>query len=254
MNRAVSLCCVITLAAVAVVFSGCGTQAVTPKATTVFLAPNYASRTIETVAILPLSNVTGEPDAERMLGNAIELQLVDRRDYTFMTVQRLTRSAQASGLTGDLESLQDQWVHTRKFKPEQARKLADELKIDAFLVGTIDKWQKVDLRPEETGTPHTDVGCRVYLMDARTGDRLWEASADRVVKGPYYDPSQENVTQYMDEAGIMRGSGGKPVQTIEAPSIREVADEVAADIVMAIPKTAAGQKIIEESEEESDEE
>jgi hypothetical protein len=253
MNKALSLCCVIALAAAAATFSGCGTQAVTPKATTVFLAPDYASRTIETVAVLPLANVTGAPDADRILGNAIELQLVNRSDYTFMTVQRMTRSAQASGLSADLESLRRQWVHTREFKPELARKLADELKIDAFLVGTIERWQKVDLRPEETGNPHTDVTCRVYLMDARTGDKLWEASAARVVKGPYYDPSEQNITQYMDEAGIMRGSGGKPVQTVEGPAIREVADEVAADIVMAIPKTKAGEEATQQPEQEPDE-
>jgi hypothetical protein len=251
MNRALSLCFAIALAAaVAVTFTGCSTQGVTPKATTVFLAPDYASRTINTMAVLPLSNVTGAPDADRILGNAIELQLVNRSDYSFMTVERITRKAQASGLSADLESLRRQWVHTREFKPGLARKLGDELKIDAFLVGTIEKWQKVDLRPEERGNPHTDIGCRVFLMDARTGDKLWEASATRVVKGPYYDPSEQNITQYMDEAGIMRGSGGKPVQTVEAPAIREVADEVAADIVMAIPKTKAGSEAMQESDEE----
>ena len=35
---------------------------------------------------------------------------------------------------------------------------------------------------------------------------------------------------------VSRGSGGTPVQIVKAPSIREVADEVAIDVVMAIPE------------------
>ena len=240
MKRTLSLCCVIAVAAIAI--SGCASKAVTPKATTVFLDPNYISRGIVTIAMLPLANLTGEADAENVLGNAIEAQLATRTDYTFMTVERVNRAAQAGGLSADMESLRRQWVHTRQFKADLARKIADELKIDAFMVGEITKWSKEDLQPQETGYPHSDVGCRVYLMEARTGEKLWEATADKMVRGPYYDPSEQEITQYTDEAGIVRGSGGKPVQTIEAPSIREVADEVAADVVTAIPQKKADQE------------
>lgn len=235
MKKALWLCCAIAFAALAV--SGCGgAKSLTPKATTVFLDPGFASRTIGTVAVLPMANVTGEPDAEKILGNALEAELASRPDYKFMTVQRVMRKAQAAGLSADLESLRRQWVHTREFKADISRKLANELNVDVFMVGKITAWEKRDLKPEETGYPQSRVAARVYFMDARTGAKLWEAIGDREVKGPYYNPTDESITQYMDEAGIVRGSGGKPVQIVEAPAIREVAGEVAADIVMAIPE------------------
>lgn len=241
MKRALSLCCAIAVAALAV--SGCGTAGkMTPKADTIFLAPDYASRGIGTVALLPMANATGEADAEKILGNALESQLASRTDYEFMTVERLRRKAQTAGLSADLESLQRQWVQAREFKAGLSRKLADGLDIDAFLVGEITKWDKRDLKSQETGYPSSEVSARVHLMEARTGEKLWEATADRIVKGPYHDPTNQEVTQFVDDAGIVRGSGGKPVQTVEAPSIREVADEVAVDIVMAIPKKAAAAK------------
>lgn len=241
MKRALSLCCAIAVAAIAV--SGCGTAGkMTPKADTVFLVPDYASRGIGTVALLPMANTTGEADAEKILGNALESQLADRTDYEFMTVERLRRKAQVVGLSDGLESLQRQWVQTREFNAGLSRKLADELEVDAFLVGEITKWDKKDLQPQETGYPSSEVSVRVHLMEARTGEKLWEATADRIVKGQYYDPTDQEVTQFVDDAGIVRGSGGKPVQTIEAPSIREVADEVAADLAMAIPEKTAPAK------------
>ena len=234
MRRALWLCCAIGIAALA--FSGCASQGVTPKATTVFLDPDYASKSIGTIAILPMANVTGEADAAKILGNAIQGQLPHRTDYKFLTVERVMRKAQAAGMSADLESLRRQWMHQRTFKADLARKLANELKADAFLVGEITQWEEVDLRAEQTGYPMSSVSCRVYLMEPRTGKKLWEATADKEVKGPYWNPSEEGVTQYVDEAGISRGSGGTPVKIVKAPSIREVADEVASNIVTAIPE------------------
>lgn len=233
MRKALWLCCAVGIAALA--FSGCGSKGVTPKATTVFLDPEFASRSVETVALLPFANMTGEADAEKILGAAIERQFAFRTDYEFMTVNRVQRKAQAAGMSADMESLRRQWMHQREFKTNLSRKLADELKVDAFMVGEITKWEEVDLRAEETGYPTTTVAARVYLMDARTGAKLWEATANKVVKGQYWNPADQTITGYVDEAGIARGSGGTPVQVVEAPSIREVADEAAADIVTAMP-------------------
>jgi len=238
MKKTLWLCCV--LCAAALTACGCTSKAVTPKATTVFLDPGYASKTIETIALLPMANVSGEPDAEKILGNAVEAELASRADYSFLTVHGLQRKAQASGLSGDLESLRRQWMHTREFKADIAGKLANKLKVDAFLVGEITRWEKKDLQPQERGYPQTAVSCRVFLMDGRTGEKLWEAVAERVVKGQYYDPTDQEVTQFVDEAGIVRGSGGKPVRTVEAPALREVAADVAADIVTAIPARKTG--------------
>jgi hypothetical protein len=234
MRKALWLCCAIGIGALA--FSGCGGQGVTPKATTVFLDPEYASKSITTVALLPFANASGEADAEKIMGAAIEGQFVYRKDYEFMTANRVARKAQAAGMSADLESLRRQWVHQRQFKNDLARKLANELKIDAFMVGEITKWEEIDLRAEETGYPTSAVSARVFLMEARTGAKLWEATADKVVKGQYWDPSEQSVTGYVDEAGISRGSGGTPVQVVEAPSIREVAEEAATNIMMALPE------------------
>lgn len=233
MRRALWLCCAIGVVVLAV--SGCGSKGVTPKANTVFLDPGFASMEIATVGILTMANLVGEADAEKVLGSALEGQLVNRKDYEFMTVQRVMRKAQAAGMSADLESLRRQWVHQHTFNAELGRKLSNEIKVDAFLVGEITKWESRDLRAEETGYPLSSVGCTVYLMDARTGNKLWEGKADKEVKGQYWNPADQGITGYVDEAGISRGSGGTPVQIVKAPSIREVADDVAADIVMALP-------------------
>jgi hypothetical protein len=239
MKKTTLLCLAAVVGAFAL--NGCASQAPAAKMEMLYVDPSYSQSNIKTVAVLPLSNTTGEADVDKILGNSIEAQLATRTDYTFMTAERLQRKCSAAGLSPDLESLRRQWVHTREFKPDLSRKIASELGVDAFLVGQVTKWEKVDLRAEQTGYPSSTVGCRLLLMDARTGNRLWEASREKITKGQYYDPSQQEVTQYMDQAGIVRGSGGKPVQTIEAPPIREVADQVAIDLVKAIPAGSAEQ-------------
>jgi hypothetical protein len=238
MKKTLLLCLAVAVVAIAV--DGCGSaQAPPPKVDMLYLDPEFDTMEIGTVAILPLANTTGEADAEKILGNAIEAQLATRTDYSFMTAQRLRRKCSAGGLSSDLESFRRQWVHTKAFKPDLARKLAKELEIDAFLVGEVTKWEKVDLPAAQSGYPHSDVGCRMLLMHARTGKKLWEGLGEKTVKGPYYDPTEEEITGFVDEAGIARGSGGKPVQTIEAPAIREVAEQVANDLVRALPKKKA---------------
>jgi hypothetical protein len=234
MRRALWLCCVVGIAALAL--SGCGSQGVTPKAKTIFLDPDYATKSIGTVAFIPFSNMTGETDAEKTLGSALERQSVLRQDYEFMTYNRVQRKAQAAGMSADLESLRRGWVHQHEFKADLARRIANEIKVDAFVVGEITRWEELDLRAEETGYPTSSVSARVFIMGARTGEKLWEATADKVVKGQYWNPAEQGVTGYVDEAGIARGSGGTPVQIVEAPSIREVAEEAAIDILMALPE------------------
>jgi hypothetical protein len=241
MKKTLLLC--LSVAVLAITVHGCGSsQAPPPEVHMVYLDPGFDSMDIGTVAILPLANTTGETDAEKILGNAIEGLIATRSDYSFMTAQRLRRQCQASGLSSDLESLRRQWVHAKTFKPDLARKLANELEIDAFLVGEVTKWDKVDLPATQSGYPHSDVGCRMLLMHARTGKKLWEGLGEKMVRGPYFDPTQEEITGYIDEAGIARGSGGKPIQMVEAPAIREVAGQVATDLVRAIPKKADEKK------------
>jgi len=235
MKRTLLLC--IALAALVAAIGGCGSsQAPPPNVDMLYLDPEFDTMDIRMIGILPLANTTGEADAERILGNAIEANLASRTDYSFMTAQMLRRKCSASGLSPDLESFRRQWVHTRKYDSALGRKLANELGIDAFLVGEVTKWEAVDLPATQTGYPHSDVSCRMLLMHGRTGNKLWEGVSDKVVKGPYFDPSQEEITGYVDEAGIARGSGGQPVRTVEAPLIREVATQVAGDLVRALPE------------------
>jgi hypothetical protein len=123
------------------------------------VAPDFARHPPAVIAVMPMDNLSLEPDVDRLLQEQIQARLAER-GYARVSAEHMRRTMQQLGVTvpGLLAG----------FSPSR---LADALHADALLFGQIDQSAAIHQGVYDAVV----VSCSLKLIDGSSGRVLWHA-------------------------------------------------------------------------------
>lgn len=124
-----------------------------------FIVDDFSQRKPKTVAILPLENMTNDIQIVNVVRQLLAEKL-PRRYFNVMPVEQTD------------QILRDEFEITlgEQLKLVEISQLAEKIKVDGFFMGIVEKAETV-----VTGIYNKKkVKVDIYLIDARTGEKLWE--------------------------------------------------------------------------------
>ena len=197
--------------------------------TYVFVDSTFAPQGTNRIAV-NLTNTTGDADAYHEFYTLLENAIRDKAGFILIPREDVTVEAEKKGLKNEQQALARRWKEERKVDPEMLRRVSSELGLSYYLEGELTEWnsQQVDWNVE--GYSHSEVKAEIRIFSGTTGQLVYEAH-DRVeLKSQLHDPRAQG--GMVDDLGIQRG-GSQVVPP--APPIKDAAEEVAKNLVSAIP-------------------
>ncbi len=217
---------------IAVAFMGCQKK----HPVKLYIDESMRGETVEQIAVFPFTTALHEgedPDrlAPTMLEQLFLPELDARNDYNFIApnsvsyaIQRIERGEQAERFLGE-------WPKTRKADMGLLSPLAQALDCDAFLIPSVDLWQKDEADYQEDATPATYVGATITIVSAETGKVLFQAIDEDYMEGARTETSDRTVVR--SPSGFVYSDMGSRVH--RAPPFEEVARKVVRALVASLP-------------------
>jgi hypothetical protein len=193
---------------------------------------------IEKIAVLPFVsglNQADDPDgiAPATLEKFFKPALNERADYIFVSPATVGFAVEREGWMAEYtQFLKDYPSHPDNPDMEFLGRLAETLKVDAFLVPVVDTWYKDEVDLQESATATTTVGATISIVDARVepGKIIFRATDEDYLEGASSDMADRSVTR---SAGIVRADAASKLY--EAPPYEDVAVKVVEALVDSLP-------------------
>jgi len=193
---------------------------------------------IEKIAVLPFIsalNQADDPDgiAPATLEKFFKPALNERNDYTFVSPNTVEFAVEREGWVAEYgKFLEDYPSHPDNPDMEFLGRLAETLKVDAFLVPVVDTWYKDEVDLQESATATTTVGATISIVDARVepGKIIFRATDEDYLEGASSDTADRSVSR---TAGIVRADASG--RLYEAPPYEDVAVKVVEALVGSLP-------------------
>jgi hypothetical protein len=223
MNRLASLFVLVGLSAVtALLLAGCAArEAVHPLSS--YIVPDFSNRSVKVIAFMPLVDREASEAASPTVLPLIEARASQKAAYVFLSQEEIAGRAMKTGRKDEYDRLVLNWKNEKELGKEDVVSLGKAVVADAFLFGEVSLWNKAWVARNTEGTSQTQVGIKLMLVSATTGEKLWEASDEQTLKSAYYNP-ESGIGTYVDKGGMVRSSstGGVP----DPPPYEEVAKRV----------------------------
>lgn len=218
--------------AVAFLLAGCAArEAVHPLSS--YVAPDFGNKGVKIIAFMPLAEREGAQSASEIVLPLIEARAQQKIAYIFLSQEEMAGRAMRAGNKDQYDRVVAVWKKGSEPAKDDIVSLAKGVGADAFLFGNVFLWSKEKVQPNVEGTSDTQVGIKLSLVSAKSGEKLWEASDEQVSKSARYSP-QSGIGTYVDEAGMVRqSSAGTGVP--DAPPFEEVAARVLDAILRVLP-------------------
>jgi hypothetical protein len=201
------------------------------------VSPRMKSGAITTIAVFPFTSSvheTDDPDnlAPRMIQKSFLVELDKRADYKFVAPQTISFAVERQGLEKANAEFLKQWPNSQKPDMAFLKSLAQVLKCDAFLIGTVDLWQKDEVDFQENASPATYVGATITVLDAVSGDVLFQASDENYLEGLRSETTDRQL--------VVGASGNVykdlDANTFKAPPFEDVVPRVVKALASSLPR------------------
>ena len=194
-----------------------------------YLHPKYKNMQIQTIGMLQWTERKQDVDAERIM--RIEMaQAVANTGYTFTNPSAFRTLARSVGAESLFVSCMEQFRSGGEIQAETIRELGSRVTVDAILAGFIDRWEQERVPVTVRGSSRTEIGTRLALYSAKTGELLWSEYIEEMGEGPYNDP------------GTGQAVGSNPLSSragsatgLEPPSYEEIADKWSRKVTKQFP-------------------
>jgi hypothetical protein len=208
-----------------------------------YLHPKYKNMQIQTIGMLQWMERKQDVDAERIM--RLELaQAVANTGYTFTNPSAFRTLARSVGAESLLVSCMDQYRSSGEIQAETIRELGSRVSVDAILAPFLDRWEQEQIPLTVRGNSRTEIGTRLALYSAKTGELLWAEYIDEMGEGPYNDPGTGQAigsNPLSNRAGSATG--------LEAPSYEEIADKWSRKVAKQFPPPPKPSKDAKKSKE-----
>ena len=180
-------------------------------------------------------NHADDPDgiAPETLEKFFKPALNEREDYKFVSTNTVNFAIEREGWTEEYEQfLKDYPSRPDNPDMEFLGKLAETLKVDAFLVPVVDLWYKDEVDLQESATATTNVGATISIVDARVepGKIIFRATDEDYLEGASSDTADRSVTR---TGGVVRADTAS--RLYQAPPYEDVAMKVVEALVSSLP-------------------
>lgn len=198
------------------------------KKTKHYLHPKYESFGVRKIGILPWLERKQDLDAERIM--RIELaQGLEPTGYSFTNAVVLRTMARSVGAESLFVACMDQFRDKGEIRAGTLQELGSRISVDAVLVAFLDRWEQEVVPITVRGNSRTEIGARLVLYSARTGELLWSEYLEMRGEGPYNDPSTGEIG-----TTPLQGRAG-PTTGLEPPSYEEIADKWSQRLTQEFP-------------------
>jgi hypothetical protein len=219
--------------AVLIGFTGCQKK----HPVKVRVGPEMKAGKIGTIALFPFTSAvheTDDPDnlAPRTVEKYFFEQLESRTDYKFITPDNVEFAAEKEKLKDREEQFLKSWPKDREPDVEFFSNLAKALNCDAFLIGTVDLWQKDEVDYQENASPSTYVGATITVLDPKNGEILFQASDENYIEGMRTETTDRHLVTGAS-GNVYKDMGEK---LFKAPPFEDVALKVAKALVLSLPR------------------
>ncbi|MCX5800320.1 MAG: hypothetical protein NTX17_02905 [Candidatus Eisenbacteria bacterium] len=232
MNKLASLLVLVGLGVVTALFlTGCAArEAVHPLFS--YVAPDFGSRGVKTIALMPLVDRGETQKASSIVLPLLEAQALQKSAYIFLSQEEVVGRAMSTGSKEQYDRLVLNWRKQSELGKENVVSLGKGAAAEAFLFGEVFRWSKEQIAGNVEGASQTQVGIKLMLISTTTGEKIWEASDEQMLKSAFYSPIS-GIGTHVDEAGMVRQSSGASVP--EPPPFEEVARRVLDAIFRVFP-------------------
>ncbi|MBN1504447.1 MAG: hypothetical protein JW952_05215, partial [Candidatus Eisenbacteria bacterium] len=191
-----------------------------------------AARAVKSVGLMPIAERAGVQEAGPKLLPALEGKLATKTAYVFLSQEQVLGAVQKSGVSDTYKRLLSGWRDKAALSAEDAAAVAQKAGVDALMFFEVNTWSREYVPANVEGESESRVGVRAVLLSGKNGEKLWESLDEQTLKSAHYSP-ESGIGTYVDEAGMVRASGGAGVP--EPPPIEEVAARVAAALFKVLP-------------------
>lgn len=198
----------------------------------VWLAPDYASYPVTSIALLPPATYDGSVENRKMVENTIgqTLRGSGHRWASPFLVRDYLLKAGGDSLT---KALNDKLLKNPRIDSLDAPYLSRTLRTRAILTVRIDQMERRELEPGQSGRPTTTVQLRGALVDS-TGRLLWTVNSNETMEGAQQDASANVIG--VKASGLNNSAVGG---TSPAPLFQEVLLKVCKRWAEQFPRKAA---------------
>lgn len=198
----------------------------------VWLAPDYASYPVASIALLPPATYDGSVENRKLVENTIgqTLRGSGHRWVSPFLVRDYLLKAGGDSLA---QALNDKLLKNPRIDSLDAPFLSRALRTRAILTVRIDQMERRELEPGQSGRPTTTVQLRGALVDS-TGRLLWTVSSNETMEGAQQDASANVIG--VKASGLNNSAVGG---TSPAPLFQEVLLKVCKRWAEQFPRKAA---------------
>jgi hypothetical protein len=185
--------------------------AATKSREAIWTAPDLARYDVRSIAFLPVSMYEKNAEQQRIVEVAVG-QALKGTGYRFVSAGLARDWLAAAGGDSLLTALDHHLLEAGQVDSAQAPFLSRTTRARALLTVRVDRMEKSELEPDQSGKPTTSVQLQMALVDS-TGALLWTAHGSETMEGPYQDAA--NGSQGVTANGLSTkmanaGAGGAP--------------------------------------------
>jgi len=193
---------------------------------------------IEKIAVLPfISSLNHADDPDGIAPETCERfflpALDEREDYTFVSTNTVGFAIDREGWTAEYEQFLKDYP-SRPDNPDMdfLGRLAEVLKVDAFLVPVVDVWYKDEVDLQESASATTTVGATISIVDAAVepGKIIFRATDEDYQEGARSETADRSVSR---TGSVVRSDTASKLY--EAPPYADVAVRVVEALVASLP-------------------
>lgn len=180
------------------------------KSEVVWVAPDFASFDVRSIAMLPAATYDFSLDARRTTEGTLGQSL---RGTGYRWVPTLVTRDQIVREGGDslLKAFTQGLLKTGRLDSLDAPRFSRATRARALFTVRVDRFERMELEFNQSGKPTTTVQLTVALVDS-TGRLLWTASGSEVAEGPYQNGNADVIG--VKSSGLnntpIRAEGGSP--------------------------------------------
>lgn len=215
---------------------GCNKKVAENRATEVYVAPDWNSQGVTTLAYCGLGSAAGDETARADAERLIEAELRGSQErFVILTLKNADARAAEKGKSDLLKRVRQVWRDDRLVDQFLAKELCQTLGVDGLIFGDLGDWteQRIDVSQEGTSWTRTEIG--IYVYSADTGLLVWGAQRairkDSVPYSPTAVPG--NAAERADRAE--RRSERAESVTPDPPEVEAVAHELMLELVALFP-------------------
>ncbi len=224
-----------------VLLSGC--KATTTGSTgpdTVFLAEEYPTLKLGSLAFLGMAAVVNDPDACGIAEPLLRSYLTGGQQKLLIVDESVAQQRAAKeGLARDLSSVMTAWKNSHMVDLLKLKTLGQSLGFDGFVFADLTTWREEQIDWTDEGNSFTEVAIILEIYEAHSGLLAWRGEKMVRSESLHYRHGSGTGTGVYQQGTAERTERAEKIAPPPPPAA-EVAEEVVQNLILGLPERPNG--------------